>query len=315
MPFRRMADYCTRRTGSESQRKVRENGLTSKPLIVAFQGIHGANSDLAVRQHFAEMSTPVETLPCYSFKDLFKAVESGQATYALLPVENSLAGSVADAYELLLEHDLSIHAEVIMRIRYALMAVAGTPLSTIKRTLSHPQALAQCERYLLRRNIEPVVWFDTAGSARDLAASPQPNTAAIAPPLAATLYGLEILDEGIENEAFNFTRFFLIGFNEPPRGEHSKTSIVFALHDRPAALYDTIGELATRGINMTKIESRPHLKKAWQYNFYVDFEGHAADLVCEGALAGILRRSTFLKILGSYPPAPLTESRDAEISA
>jgi prephenate dehydratase len=273
-----------------------------KQIVVAFQGVPGANSEVAIRQHFGDS---VDILPCDTFTEMYQAVESRRATYALQPVENSVAGSVASAYELLFEYDLRIQAEVIMRVRYALMAAPGTKLSEIKVARSHPQGLAQTERYLKRRGIAPVVWFDTAGSARDLAASPEPNTAAIAPPLAATLYGLDVLDQGIEDETFNYTRFFVLGHGDPQRGERNKTSIVFALQDRAGALYDVIGEFATRGINMTKIESRPRRNKAWQYFFYVDFDGHFTDPECEAALVSILRKAALLKMLGSYPAATL----------
>jgi prephenate dehydratase len=278
-------------------------------IIVAFQGVPGANSEVAIRQHFGES---VKTLPCDTFPELYAAVESGTATHALQPVENSLAGSVANAYELLFEHDLRIQAELIMRIRYALMAPAGTKMSDVKSVRSHPQSLAQCARYLKRRNMQPVVWFDNAGSARDLADAPEPNVAAIAPPLAAELYGLEILEQGIEDEHFNYTRFFVLGHGDPEPGEKNKTSIVFALQDRAGALYESLGEFATRGINLTKIESRPRRNKPWQYYFYVDFEGHSKDPKCEEALMALLRRSAILKMLGSYPAAKQPEEDRSE---
>ncbi|MEP7288892.1 MAG: prephenate dehydratase [Chloroflexota bacterium] len=273
---------------------------TTDPTIIAFQGVHGANSEQAIRQQFGDS---VETLPKVSFNDLFQAVESGEATYALLPVENSLAGTVANSYELLMDYDLRVQAEVIFRVRYALLAPAGTTLADVKQVRSHPQALAQCEHYLTRRGFKPVVWFDTAGSARDLAADLEPNTAAIAPPLAGKLYNLETLDSGIEDEAFNYTRFFVLGHGEPPPGERNKTSIVFATQDSPGALHGCLGEFATRGINLTKIESRPRRNKPWQYFFYVDFDGHFKDPTCEAALMALLRRAAILKMLGSYPAA------------
>jgi len=288
---------------------VWEDSLPARPIIVAFQGVHGANSDQAIRQHYGN---GVETMPCVSFDDVFKAVESGQATYGLVAVENSLAGTVAASYELMMDYDLRIQAEIIFHVRYALLAVAGTKLAEIKKARSHPQALAQCERYLIRRSIEPVVWFDTAGSARDLAAKPEPNTAAIAPPLAGKLYGLEALDEGIEDESYNYTRFFVMGHGDPEPGERNKTSIVFAVQDRPAALYSCIGEFATRGINLTKLESKPRRNKPWQYYFYLDFEGHFKEPTCEAARISLLRRAAMLKVLGSYPAAPIVNQSNGE---
>ena len=279
--------------------------------VVAFQGVHGANSEQAIRQHYGDS---VDTLPCDTFTDIFKAVESGSATYGMLPVENSLAGAVANSYEVLMDYDLRIQAEVVFRVRYSLLAAPGTALADVKRAMSHPQALVQCARYLTRRNIEPVAWFDTAGSARDLAAHPEANTAAIAPPLAGKLYNLETLDQGIEDESFNYTRFFVVGHGDPQPGERNKTSIVFAVYDRAGALYNCIGEFATRNINMTKIESRPRRNKPWQYHFYVDFDGHFTEPHCEAALMAVLRQASMLKILGSYPVGSPPEEENGDRS-
>jgi prephenate dehydratase len=210
---------------------------------------------------------------------------------------------VVQSYELLMEHDLRVRAEVILRVRHQLLAMPGTPLSDIKRVKSHPQALAQCERYLARRSLEAIPHFDTAGSARDLAADPEPGTAVIAGALAGELYGLQVLDDGIEDLPFNYTRFFVLGLEDPPRAQRSKTSLIFTTRHQPGALYDSLGEFANRHINLTKIESRPRRNRPWQYLFYLDFEGHWQDPPCEAALMGLLRRSSFVKLLGSYPAA------------
>jgi prephenate dehydratase len=274
--------------------------------IVAFQGVHGAYSEEAIRQHFGKDSQKygtVETMPCATFNDIFQAVESKKATFGLLPVENSLAGTVATSHELLLEYDLRVRAEVILRVRHALLAPAGTTLADVREVRSHPQALAQCERYLARRGFKPVVHFDTAGSARDLAADPVPNTASIASKLAGELYGLEVLEYGIEDEQHNFTRFFVLGVGEGEPGVRNKTSVVFALEDRPGSLYECIGEFSNRGINLIKIESRPRKNKPWQYFIYLDLEGYYRDEKVEAALMGLLRRAAFVKLLGSYPAA------------
>ena len=269
-------------------------------IIVAFQGVHGAYSEEAIRQHFGES---VETLPCRSFEEIFDAVESSRATYGMQPVENSLAGTVASSYELLLDSDLRIQAEVIVRIRWALLTPAGTGLADVRQARSHPQALAQCEGYLKRHDIQPVVWFDTAGSAHDLAANPEPSTAAIASPLAGKLYNLQAVDMGIEDQPFNYTRMFVLGHTDPEPGEHNKTSIVFTTVHQPGALHGCLGEFSTRGINLTKIESKPRRNKPWQYYMYLDFEGHFQEPHCEAALMGLLRRATMVKVLGSYPAA------------
>jgi len=267
---------------------------------VAFQGIHGAYSEQAARQHFG---AEVEVLPCPSFGDLFQAVLAQEATTGMLPVENALAGTVAQSYELLMENDLRIQGEVILHVRHALLAPQGTHLSDLQRVRSHPQALAQCEQFLRRYGLEPEPWYDTAGSARDLAAAPIPGVGAIASPLAAELYGLEVIEPNIEDVEFNFTRFFVVGLDDPERAERNKTSLVFATRHRPAALHQCLGEFATRGINLTKIESRPRRNRPWEYLFYLDFDGHWQDPNCEQALVALLRSASFVKMLGSYPAA------------
>ena len=267
---------------------------------VAFQGVAGAYSEQAIRQFFGPEA---ESVPSRTLVDIFFAVERHDVDFGMLPVENAVAGSVNQSYELLMEHDLRIHAEVILRVRHMMLAPPGTQLSDLKRVRSHPQALAQCHRHLARHRLEPEPAFDTAGSARDLAASPEPGVAVIASELAAELYGLEILDRDIEDFPFNYTRFFALALESPPRAQRSKTSIVFTTPHQPGALYGCMGEFARRRINLSKIESRPRLNRPWQYIFYVDFEGHAQDPECEAALIGLLRRSSFVKLLGSYPAA------------
>ena len=275
---------------------------------VAFQGIAGAYSEGAIRQFFG---SGVESIPCRTLDDVFPVVESGDADYGMVPVENAVAGSVTRSYELLLERDLRIYAETILHVQHMLLAVPGTTLDDLKRVRSHPQALAQCQRYLGRHGLEPEPAFDTAGSARDLAADPEPGVAAIASALAAELYGLEILGSGIQDFPFNYTRFFVLALSDPARAQRTKTSLVFSSRHQPGALYECLGEFATRGDNLTKIESRPRLNRPWQYIFYLDFEGHWQDPECEAAILGLLRRSSFVKLLGSYPAATTPVLDDA----
>jgi prephenate dehydratase len=267
---------------------------------VAFQGVAGAYSEEAIRQFFGP---EVESVPCRTVADIFFAVERDSADRGMLAVENAVAGSVNQSYELLMEHDLRICAEVVLRVRHMLLALPGTQLADLERVQSHPQALAQCQRYLERHGLEPDPAFDTAGSARDLAADPKPGVAVIASELAAELYGLEILDRSIEDFPFNYTRFFVLSLEDPPRAQRNKTSIVFTTPHQPGSLHGCLGEFAQRGINLAKIESRPRLNRPWQYVFYLDFEGHCQDPECEAALVGLLRRSSFIKLLGSYPAA------------
>lgn len=271
-------------------------------MVVAFQGEPGAYSEQAIYAHFGPDTT---TMPCRSFLEIFTAVHDQTATYGMLPVENSLAGTVLPAYDLLMDHDLRVQAETILRVEHCLMAPAGTQLGDVRRAKSHHQALAQCEKTLKRMSIDPVDYYDTAGAARDLAMSPEPETAAIASELSAQTYNLEILARNLEDLDFNFTRFFVLGRPDPPRREPSKTSIIFTTRHVPGALYTVMGELADRDINLTKIESRPRRNRPWHYLFYVDFEGHEDDDHVQEALLGILKQSSFLKVLGSYPAAQM----------
>lgn len=273
-------------------------------MIIAFQGEHGAYSEQAVRQHFG--SEP-RTLPCRTFLEIFVALQNEEATHGMLPVENSLAGTVIPAYDLLVDYDLHIQAEVIVRVEHCLMAAPGSRLKDIKQVKSHYQALGQCEQTLRRMGIEPVIHYDTAGAARDLAADPEPHTAVIASELAAKTYNLEILVRNLEDLDFNYTRFFVLGHQPPERQDPSKTSILFTTRHIPGALYEVLSELATRQINLTKIESRPRRNRPWHYLFYVDFAGHEDDPLVQEAMLGILKQTSFLKILGSYPIAPPLE--------
>ena len=267
---------------------------------VAFQGVTGAYSVEAIGRFFGPET---ESIPCRTLADLFLVVERGDAGYGMLPIENAVAGSVTEAYELLMEHDLRIYAEVILRVRHMLVALPGTKLSDLKRVRSHPQALAQCQRYLARHGLEPEPTIDTAGSAHDLAGNPQPGIGVIAGEAAAKLCGLEIIAREIEDFPFNYTRFFVLALEDPPRAQRNKTSLIFTTPHQPGALYECLGELTKRGINLTKIESRPRLNRPWQYLFYLDFEGHCQDPECEAAIMGLIRRSSFVKLLGSYPAA------------
>jgi len=268
------------------------------PDRIAFQGIHGAYSEQALRQHFGEN---VEVYPCPDLGRLFEAIQTGAVHYAILPVENALAGAVQQAYELLMDSDLRIQAEIILHVHHALMALPGTDIKSIKQVRSHPQALSQCEKFIKRYGLQPVPWYDTAGSAHDLSKEQPNGTAAIASELAAQLYGLELLSTQIEDVAFNYTRFFVLGHDDPERSDFNKTSIVFATRNRPGALYECLGEFATRGINFTKIESRPRRNRPWEPVFYVDIEGHSQDPICQEALVQLLHRASFVKLLGSYP--------------
>ena len=265
---------------------------------VAYQGIPGANSEIAARQHFDD---DVDCVPCQDFNHLFDALHSRQVDYSLLPVENALAGSVSGAYEMLLDHDVRIQAEVILHVHHALLVNRGTNLADLRKVRSHPQALMQCSRFLKRHGLDSEGWYDTAGSARDLAESPQDGIGAIATELAGELYDLEVLEKQIEDEQFNYTRFLLMGHGDPEPSDYNKTSIVFATRHRPAALYECLGEFAKRDLNLTKLESRPRRNRPWEPLFYLDFEGHWQEPRCQDVLTQLLQLTSFVKMLGSYP--------------
>jgi prephenate dehydratase len=267
--------------------------------IVAFQGEPGAYSEEAARQHFGDT---ISTLPCHAFEHIFAAIAQGKATAGVLPVENSTAGSINKSFDLLLEHDLRVQGEILLRVRHCLLTVPGGA-NKITQVRSHPQALAQCEGFLNRRKYTAVPWYDTAGSAKDLAVNPEEGVGVIASKLAAKIYNLEVVDEGIEDIQFNYTRMFVIGVEPAQRVERSKTSLVFAVPEQPGTLYNAVGEFATRRINLTKIESRPRRNRPWEYVFYLDFEGHWQDPDAGAALLGLLSRAVFVKLLGSYPAA------------
>ncbi len=272
--------------------------------IVAFQGEPGAYSEEAVRQQFG---AEVKTLPCQAFEHIFEAVDSGRADFGTVPVENSTAGSINKSFDLLLEHDLKVHGEILLRVRHCLLTVPGHA-ATITQVRSHPQALAQCETFMNRHHYTAVPWYDTAGSAKDLAANPEPGVAVIASKLAAQIYGLEIVQEGVEDMSNNYTRFFVVGKGDAPRSERSKTSLVFAVPNTAGSLYGALEEFARRRINLTKIESRPRRGRPWQYVFYLDFDGHWQDKEAGEAIMFLLSRAAFVKLLGSYPAAVQLEN-------
>lgn len=279
--------------------------------IVAFQGEHGAYSEEATRQYFGET---VDTLPCEAIDHIFTAVDSGRADFGVVPVENSTAGSINKSYDLLLDHDLKVNGEILLRVRHCLMTLPGKA-DEVREVRSHPQALAQCEQYLNRNGYKAVTWHDTAGSARDLAAKPEPGVGCIASKLSASIYGLEIVEEGVEDLSNNYTRFFVVARGEAPRSERAKTSLVFAVPHTPGALFAALGEFANREINLAKIESRPRRGKAWHYVFYLDLEGHWQDAAVGEALVHLLNRSAFVKMLGSYPAAEVSIVEEAAQAA
>ena len=268
---------------------------------IAFQGVGGAFSEQAALQ-FRPDAEPVG-FP--TFQEAFDAAVAGDCSFACLPVENSLAGSINQTYDLLTDSVLHVVGEQVVRVRHNLLAKPGTKLSDVKRVYSHPQALAQCQAFLRKHGFEAVTDFDTAGAAKLLAENGGEGKAAIASKRAAEAYGLAVLAESIEDLTFNYTRFFVLGADPAPRESGlAKTSLVLATRHRPGDLVDCLVEFPKHGINMTKLESRPRRDKPWSYLFYIDIEGHVEDPHVAAALTGLMRKAAFVKFLGSYAAAP-----------
>ena len=265
-------------------------------MRVAFQGEPGAYSEQAVFNYFGD----VETQPSESFDVVFAEVASGTCEAGLIPIENSLAGSIHQNYDLLLRHDLYIVGEYLLRVQHCLIALPGVKRSEIKKAISHPQALGQCAGYLRSLGIKTESVYDTAGSVKMLKESGARDTAAIASRRAAELYGMQVLEEGIEDNAENFTRFLAISKSEiKPEGE-AKTSIVFTLKNQPGALFKALSVFALRDIDLTKIESRPLQGKPWEYLFYIDFIGATHASTVQKALDHLSEYALTLRVLGSY---------------
>lgn len=269
-------------------------------LSVAFQGEHGAYSEQAIKGFYADQA--VKTIPCESFTDAIEQVTHRHADYAMIPVENSLAGTVVPAYDAIMASHLRIQQQVVLRVEHCLMALPSTPLESVRIVRSHPQALSQCAERIKRLKISPQAAYDTAGAAKHLALTQATDEAVIASQLAAETYGLEVLQSSFEDESFNFTRFFLLG-REPLVTQSQGlylSSLIFATLDQPNALVRVLSIFAKHNINLKKIESRPSRNRAWDYIFMVDFEGADSDLHVQQALLEILQATAYMKNLGSY---------------
>lgn len=269
-------------------------------VSVAYQGEPGAYSEEAAFRFFG---AGIRARPCESLDDVFRVVETGEARSGVIPIENSLEGSISRSYDLLLDSSLKVAGEIELRVSHCLIASSESSLEKIRKVYSHPQALGQCRSYLNHLGAELIATYDTAGSVKMIKEMGTLDGAAIASARAARIYGMKVLASEIEDNPFNFTRFFVLGMKDSASTGSDRTSVVFAVKHRPGALYDTLYELARRNINLTKIESRPTRRKAWEYNFYLDFEGHREDSICREALVALEERTLFVKVLGSYPRA------------
>jgi prephenate dehydratase len=274
-----------------------------KSGLVGFQGELGAFSQMAAR---ALLGESVRVLPCQRFEEVFRALKNGETEAAIIPIENTLHGSVHENYDHLLQFELPIVAETHIRISHNLIANPGVSFRQIKRVFSHPVALNQCLKFFEQHpRLERISFYDTAGSVKMIAEEKLQDSAAIASSISAEIYGANILKRSIEDDPGNFTRFFLLRrkAENGRRGGISewKTSIVFTTRNIPGALFRSLSAFSLRDVNLTKIESRPLKGKPWEYLFYLDFIGHADDPVAQKALGHLAELADFLRVLGSYP--------------
>jgi len=272
--------------------------------VVAFQGERGAFSEEAARKLIGDS---IDVRPCATFDDVFAAVARGDATCAVVPIENSLAGSVLRNYELLANADLTISGEVFLPISLNLIAKRGAHIEDIRRVFSHPVALAQCHRFIAEHDLEAKTAYDTAGSVKQLMESGGNDEAAIAGAAAAEIYGAEILAQGIEDHRENFTRFLLVApaADTPrlPATKSVRTTILFRTPNKPGALFRALAAFALRDINLSKLESRPIEGRPWEYSFYADFAGDAKEPNVARAIAHLEEMCESVRVLGSYPAA------------
>ncbi|MFC5677641.1 prephenate dehydratase [Aeromicrobium endophyticum] len=271
---------------------------------IAYQGEPGANSDMVCQQHYPDC----QTVPCASFEDVFAAVSGGEADLAMIPIDNSIAGRVADIHHFLPTSGLHIVAEHFLRIQFSLLGVPGATLDTIRTVHSHVHALGQCRKIIREYGLTTVISGDTAGAAREISEAGDVTQAAISPPLAAKIYGLDVLASDIEDEEHNTTRFVVLS-REPRRAEAGRgpvvTSFVFNVRNLPAALYKALGGFATNGVNMTKLESYMvdgTFTGATQ--FLAEVDGHPDDVPVARALEELAFFTTDVTMLGVYPADP-----------
>lgn len=269
--------------------------MINKRIRIAFQGERGAYSEMAIMLNF-----PASTaIPLKTFHDVFETVKNNLNEIAVVPIENSIEGSVSETYDLLLQDKIYVSGEIFQRINHCL--IVNKDYKKIINVYSHPQALGQCRNYIQRNKLEPIPAFDTAGAVKFIKENKMMSSAAIASRRAAEIYDMEIFDEGIEDKKNNFTRFFVISKQlvDKPSGK-DRTSIIFALEHKPGSLYQVLKEFSRKSINLTRIESRPTKETPWEYYFYVDFDGHYNDEKVTLTLNRIKTQTKFFKLLGSY---------------
>ncbi len=272
-------------------------------MKVAFQGEPGAYSEAAALAYFGGK---IETVPCESFETVFESIHGQVCDCGIIPIENTLAGSIHRNYDLLLQHQLYIVGEYFLRVRHCLIGLPGAAMSDIRTVISHPQALAQCDHYIRRMEnpaggkVKTEVGYDTSGSVKIIKERRDPGFAAIASRRAAEYYGMNILAEGIEDDPANYTRFLILDRTPVFPQEDAKTSIVFTLKNLPGALFKALSVFALREIDLTKMESRPLIGKVWEYQFYIDIAGSTTERRVARALEHLGEYALTLRLLGSY---------------
>ncbi len=270
-------------------------------LRVAFQGERGAYSEAAAIHFFKDV---VQTIPYPTFYEVLESTEQGKSDYAVLPVENSTEGSVGESYDLLLTTKLNAVGEIYYRIKHCLIGFDG--LEKINTVYSHPQALGQCRKFIQEHKLKAIPTYDTAGSVKILLELKKDNLSCIASKIAAEIYKVPVIKEGIEDNTNNYTRFLVLANKKSEKTTSDKTSIIFSIKHVPGSLYSILEKFNANKINLTKIESRPTKSTPWEYNFYVDFEGSQDDPHILDMLEKIKQNTLFLKVLGSYPRAELS---------
>jgi len=281
-------------------------------MKIGYQGIKGAYSESAIYRHFGSRA---EAIGFETFEDVFEAVETKKIDYGLLPFENTIAGSVALNYDLLLKYDVVIIGEVFLKINHYLLSQKGNTIKNIKIVYSHPHAIEQCKAFIRENQLKIALEYDTAGAAKIVKERGRMDEAAIASELCAKIYGLDILKKDIDSSKFNITKFFIFVRKEnvPPELKKEKTSIAFKTKHYPGALINCLQRLSKHNINLTKLESRPVPENPWEYVFYADFEGSVDDENVKTALGDMEASSLFLKILGGYPAGenPIPAQKDS----
>ena len=273
---------------------------------VSFQGERGAYSEAASVSYFGN---EVNVIPCSTFADALKNTENDTSDYSVLPVENSLEGSVGESNDLLLSTKLNVVGEIYHRIHHCLIGIGS--IGDIDTVYSHPQALGQCRQFIQKNSLKTIPSYDTAGSVKIIKDLNQSSAACIASKNAAKIFDVPVIQEGVEDNTNNYTRFLILSkisakeVTEKDAWDNTKTSIIFSVKHEAGALYQIINEFYQHKINLTKIESRPNKDTPWEYNFYVDFEGDRDDSSVKEMLQKLKDNSSFLKILGSYPAAKL----------